>query len=84
MATQDSTPEQAQPPARGVRILVSALVVVHLGGVFMGPFAMPPQTSELAATLAPVYRPYVDGLSLANGYRFFAPSQAPATWCATS
>jgi len=78
MTTNNSTPEAAQSPGRGVRILVSALVAVHLGGVFMGPFAMPPQVSELAATLAVVYRPYVDGLSLANGYRFFAPEPGPS------
>ncbi len=59
-------------------MLVSVLVVIHVGGVFLGPFAMPPQTSELGATLAGVYRPYVDALSLANGYRFFAPEPGPS------
>ncbi len=75
--TQDK-PETIGPPGRGVRVLVSVLVSLHIVAVFLGPFAMPPQTSELAATLADVYRPYVDGLSLANGYRFFAPEPGPS------
>ncbi len=58
--------------------MVSVLVAVHVAGVFIGPFAMPPQTSELAASIATVYKPYVETLGLANGYRFFAPSRAPA------
>jgi hypothetical protein len=70
--------EVTSPPRPSVRMLVSALVIVHMVGVFLGPFAMPPQTSELAATVGSVYRPYVDTLSLGNGYRFFAPEPGPS------
>ncbi|MGD9724060.1 MAG: hypothetical protein AB7O59_22595 [Pirellulales bacterium] len=66
------------PPRPVVRALVSGLVIVHVVGVFLGPFAMPPQTSQLAATVANFYRPYVDTLYLANGYRFFAPEPGPS------
>jgi hypothetical protein len=36
------------------------------------------QASELAMAAATVYRPYVEGMSLANGYRFFAPEPGPS------
>jgi hypothetical protein len=78
MATIDAKPSDAPMPSWKVRLLVSVLVAFHVSAVFMGPFAMPPQTSELAATVATVYRPYVDVLSLANGYRFFAPEPGPS------
>jgi hypothetical protein len=39
---------------------------------------MPPQASELVAACAGVFRPYVEGMSLANGYRFFAPEPGPS------
>jgi hypothetical protein len=78
MADSSSTPEVARPPRPAVRVVVSLLVSIHIVAVFLGPFAMPPQTSELAATIANVYRPYVDALSLANGYRFFAPEPGPS------
>ena len=39
---------------------------------------MPPQNSELAAGCAGSFRPYLDALCLANGYRFFAPEPGPS------
>jgi hypothetical protein len=78
MATHDVKPSEATMPSWKVRLLVSALVAFHISAVFMGPFAMPPQTSELATSVATVYRPYVDVFSLANGYRFFAPEPGPS------
>jgi hypothetical protein len=78
MSTSTPTIEPSVRPRPLVRAIVSVLVIVHVVAVFLGPFAMPPQTSELAGTLAVVYRPYVDVLSLANGYRFFAPEPGPS------
>lgn len=78
MATKLPTSEAPPQPRPAIRAVVSVLVIVHVVAVFLGPFAMPPQTSELGATLASVYRPYVDILSLANGYRFFAPEPGPS------
>jgi hypothetical protein len=65
-------------PRPAVRIVVSILVALHVFAIFLGPFAMPPQASELASTFADVFRPYVDILSMANGYRFFAPEPGPS------
>jgi hypothetical protein len=53
-------------------------VIFHVVAVFLGPFAMPPGASHLASTLAGVFQPYVEGLCLANGYRFFAPEPGPS------
>jgi hypothetical protein len=78
MPASSSTPETPQQPRAAIRAVVSLLVILHVFAVFLGPFAMPPQTSELGATLARVFRPYVDALSLANGYRFFAPEPGPS------
>jgi hypothetical protein len=64
-------------PRPVVRAVVSALVVFHVAAVFLGPFAMPPN-SPLSATLAGAIQPYMDILSLGNGYRFFAPEPGPS------
>jgi hypothetical protein len=78
MTTTANSPVAAQPPARAVRVIVSLLVSVHVLAVFVGPWAMPPQGSELAYSCARVLQPYVDALYLANGYRFFAPEPGPS------
>lgn len=78
MATPNDNIETQPAPRPGVRALVSLLIVLHLTAVFWGPFAMPPQASELAGSGATVLRPYVDGVGLANGYRFFAPEPGPS------
>jgi hypothetical protein len=78
MSTAAPSTSNAQPPSRGVRLVVSAIVAVHVAAVFIGPFAMPPQTSELAGSIAGVFKPYVEILGLANGYRFFAPEPGPS------
>ncbi len=78
MANALIPPEAPRQPRPAVRATVSLLVILHVSAVFLGPFAMPPQTSELAATFAGVFRPYVDAASLANGYRFFAPEPGPS------
>ena len=73
------TPLEIQPmPSARVRATVSVLVALHVFAVFVGPWAMPPQNSELSARCADLLRPYVEGISLANGYRFFAPQPGPS------
>jgi hypothetical protein len=71
-------PEVPPPPGPAVRAAISLLLIVHVSAVFLGPFAMPPQASELASAMAGLWRPYVDVASLANGYRFFAPEPGPS------
>lgn len=65
-------------PRAAVRAVVSVLVILHVAAVFIGPWAMPPQNSQLSATVAGVFQPYMDVLSLGNGYRFFAPEPGPS------
>jgi hypothetical protein len=65
-------------PKASVRLFVSALVIFHVGAVFLGPFATPPQSSELGMTFGRALQPYLDALSLSNGYRFFAPEPGPS------
>jgi hypothetical protein len=72
------SPEAAERPSRRMRVIVSVLVALHLFAVFVGPWALPPQNSELSAGAARVLRPYLELLSLANGYRFFAPEPGPS------
>lgn len=69
-----ATPSQPRP---AVRAIVSVLVILHVSAVFLGPLAMPP-SSQLSATLAGAIQPYMDILSLGNGYRFFAPEPGPS------
>ena len=57
------------------------LVALHVAAVFVGPWAMPPHGSELARTIANGFGPYLQAAFLNNGYRFFAPSPVPGTWC---
>ncbi|HEY2893200.1 MAG TPA: hypothetical protein VGJ16_03280 [Pirellulales bacterium] len=70
--------QAAALPGRRMRVVVSVLVGLHLFAVFVGPWALPPQNSELSASAARVLRPYLEILSLANGYRFFAPEPGPS------
>jgi hypothetical protein len=66
-----------QMPRPAVRAAVSLLVALHVFAVFLGPFAMQP-SSTVAADCARGFQPYLDLLSLANGYRFFAPEPGPS------
>ncbi|HTN75645.1 MAG TPA: hypothetical protein VL096_10385 [Pirellulaceae bacterium] len=57
------------------KLIVSALVMFHLLGVFLAPlwFASG-QQSPLIAPLMVAYRPYINTLYLNHGYAFFAPN----------
>ncbi len=62
-----------------VRMVVSLLLILHLGAVFLGPFAFATQAgpggeSPFASLLMGVFRPYIDLAYLNHGYFFFAPN----------
>jgi len=59
-------------------VVLSVLLLIHVTAVFVGPWAMPPQGSMLAATFARALQPYLQATSLDNGYRFFAPEPGPS------
>ncbi|MFN7813791.1 MAG: hypothetical protein ACK5SI_14145 [Planctomycetia bacterium] len=65
-----------RPPAP-VRIVVSAILIVHLLAVVVPPLAGPPPASELAGRLREPLRPLIGALYLGHGYRFFAPNPGP-------
>ena len=78
MSTALPSVPAAPPLALRWRILISALVALHVAAVFIGPWAMAPSTSALSGSLASVFRPYLRMGFLDNGYRFFAPEPGPA------
>lgn len=77
-------PGQCEPqpaprlPSVKVRAVLSVVLGLHVLAVFVGPWAMPPQGSELATSAAGLLQPYLEALSLDNGYRFFAPNPGPS------
>jgi hypothetical protein len=77
MNTLEPTIVTSPAPRRGVRAVVSILVALHVAAVFVGPWAMPP-SSLFAGAVGSVFQPYLDALSLGNGYRFFAPEPGPS------
>lgn len=64
-------------PPVAVRIVVSAILIVHLLAVVVPPLAGPPPASELAVVIREPLRPIIGGLYLGHGYRFFAPDPGP-------
>jgi hypothetical protein len=74
----DSAAQVASPTlGPWLKGLLSAAIVCHLTAVFVGPWAMPPQGSELARAIAGSMQPYLQAAFLNNGYRFFAPEPGP-------
>jgi hypothetical protein len=73
-------------PSAVVRIVVSAILIVHLLAVIIPPLAGPPPASELAGRIREPLRPLIGALYLGHGYRFFAPNPGPGhtiRWTAT-
>jgi hypothetical protein len=77
MASDSPPAASAGPPRPAARAIVSVLVILHVAAVFIGPWAMAPN-SQLALSVAGAFRPYMDIMSLGNGYRFFAPEPGPS------
>jgi hypothetical protein len=75
--TSQPTIETVAMPRAAVRAAVSLLVLLHVAAVFVGPWAMPP-ASLLGTKVGAAFQPYLDVLSLGNGYRFFAPEPGPS------
>jgi hypothetical protein len=77
MCLAPTSTDSLPTPRPAVRAAVSILVLLHVVAVFIGPWAMPP-TSLLGAKVGRLFQPYLDVLSLGNGYRFFAPEPGPS------
>ena len=78
MTTAGQPLAPVQMPRPAVRAVVSLLVALHVFGRVSRPVGDAAAASQLAADVARVFQPYLDALSLANGYRFFAPEPGPS------
>lgn len=59
------------------KAIASLLIVAYLAVVIVPPLAGPPPASELARIAFGPLRPFIHGLALDHGYRFFAPNPGP-------
>ncbi len=60
------------------RLIVSLLLLIHLGAIVIAPWSSPPPSPALAQRLQRVFRPYLAAAYLGHGYRFFAPNPGPS------
>ncbi|MCA9268060.1 MAG: hypothetical protein KDA41_06295, partial [Planctomycetales bacterium] len=60
------------------RRIVSLLLAFHLAAVFVAPWSSPPPASQLSASAARLFHPYLHAVCIYNGYRFFAPDPGPS------
>ncbi len=79
---EESSPNAAAPAnawSPQAKLVVSALVAVHLAAVFIAPmsFAVRPGSPAIDPLRA-AFRPYIQALFLDHGYAFFAPDPGPS------
>lgn len=72
------SPAIAGPLPLGWRLTISGLLLLHLAALLTGPWAFAPLHSTMADSCYDLLRPYIEGLGLGNGYRFFAPEPGPS------
>src|SRR5262245_16091682 len=60
------------------RLIVSVVLALHVLAVIIGPWSGPPPASQLSQAVANFMAPYLYGLHLNHGYRFFAPNPGPS------
>ncbi|MCX7402046.1 MAG: hypothetical protein NTY87_02850 [Planctomycetia bacterium] len=72
-----STPPRAMPWSIVARAVLSLALCLYFSAVVLAPLAGPPPASELANWLIQPFRPFIGGLYLGHGYRFFAPDPGP-------
>jgi hypothetical protein len=69
-------------PKGAWRVWASALILLHVLGVFIGPFSFFTRSgrgiSPSAATIRDMYSPYIEFAYLNHGYFFFAPNPGPS------
>jgi hypothetical protein len=76
---QDAPANRAAPPwSPTIKLLASALIVLHVVAVFWAPLAFASAGSPLTDSVFAVLRPYIDALYLNHGYSFFAPDVGPS------
>jgi hypothetical protein len=64
------------PPLR--RLVVSAVLLFHFGGILSAVTSPPPQPYLTAQMWTRVFRPYLQFLYLNNAYHFYSPEPGPA------
>jgi hypothetical protein len=69
-------------PTKGIRIVLSIVIAIHLWGVIAEPLRFsargPGGTSPAAESIARPIQPYTQALYLNHGYAFFAPDPGPS------
>ena len=60
------------------RAIVSIFLAFHVAAVFIAPWSGPPPSSGLSQWVSGAIRPYLEGLGINYGYRFFAPTPGPS------
>jgi len=65
------------PWSVAARAVLSLALCFYFSAVVLAPLAGPPPASELANWLIQPFRPFIGGLYLGHGYRFFAPDPGP-------
>ncbi len=79
VAAQDAastTPATGTGWSRGVRLVVSLLLLFQLTAILIGPFTLPP--TYIGSLLQPWFRPYLGATYLDHSYKFFAPDPGPS------
>ena len=60
------------------RRIASLVLAFHVAAVVIAPWSGPPPSSDLSQRASRAIRPYLDGLGINYGYRFFAPTPGPS------
>jgi hypothetical protein len=60
------------------RAIASVLIALHVAAVFVAPWSYPRPSSDLSRITARGLWPYLHGVGIYNGYRFFAPNPGPS------
>lgn len=81
MIDRDAAPPKITLPPKW-RILLSALLALHLLAIFTPPFMLqasgPGGTSPIGEVVMNTLQPYIDVTFLNHGYAFFAPNPGPS------
>ena len=64
---------------RARRVALSALVLLHFGGIATATLAAPPSPWPVGQLWTRIYRPYLEFMYLNNAYHFYAPEPGPAS-----
>jgi hypothetical protein len=70
-------------PARPRRLVISAMILLHFGGIATAALSPPPSAWIVTQIYGRVFRPYLEFMYLTNAYHYYAPDPGPSSylWC---